>query len=118
MHMHAAVRTSSRITGPGNFKLPVQAPTHPILLRSIVRRQEATTILGTSRQFCHFHRTMKRKEAPTTKANSPAKKPKPEVPKYHLTPSVKEEDGSIQWPAPRAQMDRAREIVTEWQVAF
>jgi len=55
----------------------------------------------------------KRKD-PFTKPKSPAKKPRPEVPEYHLTPSVKEEDGSIQWPAPRDQMERAREIIKEW----
>ncbi|KAK5136243.1 hypothetical protein LTR08_003850 [Meristemomyces frigidus] len=55
---------------------------------------------------------MKRKAAPTT-AKSPAKKARPEVPEYHLTPSVKEEDGSIQWPAPRVQMERARKIIIE-----
>jgi len=60
---------------------------------------------------------MKRKEAPTT-AKSPAKKARAEVPDYHLTPSVKEVNGSIQWPAPQAQMDRARAIIQEWQVSL
>jgi len=55
----------------------------------------------------------KRKEPPT-KDESPAKKAKAEVPDYHLTPSIKEEDGSIQWPAPSLQMDRARKIIQEW----
>lgn len=58
---------------------------------------------------------MKRKEAPSKESPSP-KKPKPEVTEYHLTPSIKEEDGSIQWPAPRAKMERAREIIVEWCV--
>jgi hypothetical protein len=58
---------------------------------------------------------MKRKDPPST-LNSPAKKPKPQVqvPEYHATPSIKEEDGTIQWPAPREQMERAREIILEW----
>ncbi|KAK6390716.1 hypothetical protein LTR65_005320 [Meristemomyces frigidus] len=55
---------------------------------------------------------MKRKEAPTT-AKAPAKKARAGVPEYHLTPSVKEENGSVQWPAPKAQMDRARQIILD-----
>jgi len=41
----------------------------------------------------------------------PAKKARPEVPEYHLTPSVKDEDGDIIWPAPKDQMSRARDII-------
>ncbi|KAK5728886.1 hypothetical protein LTR15_002027 [Elasticomyces elasticus] len=58
---------------------------------------------------------MKRKEAPT-KAQPKSKKPRPDVPEYHLAPSVHEEDGSVQWPAPNSQIERAREIIREWQV--
>jgi len=58
---------------------------------------------------------MKRKEAPSKEAPS-SKKAKSEVPEYHLTPSSTEEDGSIQWPAPRAKMERASEIIVEWYV--
>ncbi|KAK3719523.1 hypothetical protein LTR37_004381 [Vermiconidia calcicola] len=53
---------------------------------------------------------MKRKASPT-KTSTASKKPRPSVPEYHLTPSIQEEDGSTQWPAPRAQIERAREIV-------
>ena len=58
---------------------------------------------------------MKRKDPPST-LKSPAKKAKPQVqvPEYHATPSIKEEDGSIQWPAPKSQMERAREIILDW----
>lgn len=35
------------------------------------------------------------------------------MPEYHLTPSVKDEDGEIQWPAPKAQITRARDIIRE-----
>ena len=58
---------------------------------------------------------MKRKDPPSA-LKSPAKKPKPQVqvPEYHETPSIKEEDGSIQWPAPKSQMERAREIILDW----
>lgn len=60
---------------------------------------------------------MKRKDPPL-KLDSPAKKAKPQVsvPEYHETPSIKEEDGTIQWPAPKGQMDRAREIILDWFV--
>lgn len=60
---------------------------------------------------------MKRKEAPSSE-RSPAKKPRPQVPEYHETPSIKEEDGSIQWPAPKDQMENAREIILTWCVRF
>lgn len=58
---------------------------------------------------------MKRKEAPS-KEKSAAKKPRTVVPEYHATPSIKEEDGSIQWPAPKDQMENARKIILEWHV--
>lgn len=58
---------------------------------------------------------MKRKEAPSD-VKSPSKKPKPHVPEYHETPSIKEEDGSIQWPAPKEQMEKARKIIMEWYI--
>ena len=57
---------------------------------------------------------MKRKQAPSSDLKSPAKKAKPDVPEYHATPSIKEEDGSIQWPAPKDQIENARKIILEW----
>jgi hypothetical protein len=56
---------------------------------------------------------MKRKQAPSSD-KSPAKKAKPDIPEYHATPPIKEEDGSIQWPAPRDQIENARKIILEW----
>jgi hypothetical protein len=56
---------------------------------------------------------MKRKQAPSSD-KSTAKKAKPDIPEYHATPSTKEEDGSIQWPAPKDQIDNARKIILEW----
>jgi hypothetical protein len=56
---------------------------------------------------------MKRKQAPSSD-KSPAKKAKSDIPEYHATPSIKEEDGSIQWPAPRDQIENARKIILEW----
>jgi hypothetical protein len=56
---------------------------------------------------------MKRKQAPSSDI-SPAKKAKSDIPEYHATPSIKEEDGSIQWPAPRDQIENSRKIILEW----
>lgn len=46
---------------------------------------------------------------------SPAKvkKPKVQIPEYHLTPSRRDEGGEIVWPAPNSQIERAREIIKE-----
>ena len=56
---------------------------------------------------------MKRKQDPSSD-KSPAKKARPDIPEYHTTPSIKEEDGSIQWPAPKDQIENARSIILEW----
>lgn len=56
---------------------------------------------------------MKRSASSVSKATPRAKKPRPEVPEYHLTPSIRDESGEIVWPAPRAQIQRAREFILE-----
>ena len=53
---------------------------------------------------------MKRKASPS-KQTSSSKKAKVEVPDYHETPSIREADGSTQWPAPQFQMDQARDFI-------
>jgi hypothetical protein len=58
---------------------------------------------------------MKRKDPPS-KEKPTAKKSKPDVPEYHATPSIKEEDGTIQWPAPMHQIEKAREVILEWYI--
>ncbi|RMX95016.1 hypothetical protein D0867_13645 [Hortaea werneckii] len=55
---------------------------------------------------------MKRKASPT-KVGSPPKKAKADIPEYHLSPLVREEDGSIQWPAPRAQIEKSRQMILD-----
>ena len=50
------------------------------------------------------------KPAPSPKA----KKAKIEIPDYHLTPSMRDEDGAIVWPARKSQIERARDIIKEW----
>ncbi|KAI5369977.1 Putative DHH phosphoesterase superfamily [Septoria linicola] len=41
------------------------------------------------------------------------KRARPAVLEYHEAPTVKNEDGSVQWPAPRSQIDDARELILE-----
>lgn len=63
-----------------------------------------------------FLNTMKR-QLPSTDSGCRAKKPRAQVPEYHLTPSVKDErTGTITWPAPVAQLERAQQIISEWWV--
>ena len=69
---------------------------------------------------CHlpvrtYATNMKRKASPT-KSGSPPKKPKAEIPEYHLSSSVREEDGSIRWPAPKAQLAKALQMILDWFV--
>jgi hypothetical protein len=61
-------------------------------------------------------RTMKRAAPPASKAAPRAKKPRPEVPQYHLTPSNRDEAGDIIWPAPSDQIAQARAFILEWYV--
>lgn len=63
-------------------------------------------------QHQHAASTMKRSHPPT-KAKSPAKRPRPSVPDYHLTPTVKEPDGSVQWPAPSTQFKNAQQFIRD-----
>ena len=55
---------------------------------------------------------MKRSQPPT-KEKSSAKRARPTVPDYHLTPPAKESDGSIQWPAPSSQIEIARQFILD-----
>lgn len=51
-------------------------------------------------------------------AATKSKKPKISVPEYHLTPSRQDESGSIVWPAPEDQIERARAMIQEWYVIW
>jgi hypothetical protein len=55
-----------------------------------------------------------KRKAVKSAASPKAKKPKIEIPEYHTTPSRHDEDGEIVWPAPKVQIERAREIIREW----
>ncbi|KAI0011318.1 DHH family protein [Xylariaceae sp. FL0662B] len=60
---------------------------------------------------------MKRNASSISKATSRAKKPRQSVPAYHLTPSIRDETGEIIWPAPREQIERARNFILECATA-
>lgn len=55
-----------------------------------------------------------KRPAPSAKGAPRAKKPRPEVPAYHLTPSVRDDAGGIVWPAPKDQLEGARAFIMEW----
>jgi hypothetical protein len=59
---------------------------------------------------------MKRKEPLSAGQTSAAKRPRArvEVPEYHLTPSHTDETGQLVWPAPEAQIQKARDIILDW----
>jgi hypothetical protein len=95
-------------------------------MRPLINISRSATIIHRSAfQLAHTHiqslasqstpkaPKMKRKQAPSSD-KSPAKRAKPDIPEYHATPSIKEEDGSIQWPAPKDQIEHARKIILEW----
>jgi hypothetical protein len=90
-----------------------------------IRRIEAALFISTLRTVNRPVRTLlfvrnamssSKRKAPLTQGKPSPKRAKVEVPEYHLTPSIKNEDGTIQWPAPSAQVDRAREIILQRSV--
>jgi len=54
-----------------------------------------------------------KRSAPASKAAREAKKPRPEVPEYHLAPTVRDPEGNIIWPAPAEQIQTARSFIKE-----
>ncbi|KAK8127773.1 hypothetical protein PG984_008881 [Apiospora sp. TS-2023a] len=60
---------------------------------------------------------MKRSAPSPTKSGPKAKKPRPEVPEYHSTPSMRDDTGDIIWPAPSAQIEGARKFIKECAAA-
>lgn len=60
--------------------------------------------------------TLSSEEGPAGAAKRP--RARPEVPDYHLTPSIRDAaTGATIWPAPDAQIRRARDIILEWFVS-
>lgn len=62
----------------------------------------------------HFREMSTKRKGPPSKATNAVKRQRVDVPDYHLTPSVHEQDGSVQWPAPKAQIETARNIILSW----
>lgn len=54
------------------------------------------------------------KRKASTAAATKSKKAKVTIPEYHLAPSRQDESGEIVWPAPKNQIERAREVIREW----
>ena len=59
-------------------------------------------------------REMKRKAGPTATNGVRNKRRQIEVPDYCDVEPVKDEDGSIIWPAPRQAIEEARGFLREW----
>jgi hypothetical protein len=66
-----------------------------------------------SRQHHQPKPEMKRARA-DTKASPNGKRARIDIPDYHLTESVLDENGDAIWPAPKIQMEQARALITEW----
>ncbi|KAI8628200.1 DHH family protein [Xylariaceae sp. FL1651] len=56
---------------------------------------------------------MSRDASSALKATSRVKRPRPEVPEYHLTPSSRDDSGDVIWPAPKDQIENARKFIRE-----
>ncbi|GAW10804.1 hypothetical protein ANO14919_001390 [Xylariales sp. No.14919] len=56
---------------------------------------------------------MKRSASSVSKTTSKPKQQRPQLPEYHLTPSLRDESGEVIWPAPRDQIERARSFIRE-----
>lgn len=90
--------------------------------QSVLRYQPRLSILALAQQARRLHVSAfkmsptKRKQEKDTSLPK-GKKPKFEIPAYHLTPSRRDDSGEIMWPARREQIERAREIIKEWYAA-
>ncbi|KAK3935456.1 hypothetical protein QBC46DRAFT_323358 [Diplogelasinospora grovesii] len=56
---------------------------------------------------------MKRSAPSPAESSRSSKKPRPTIPEYHLTPSTRDASGEIIWPAPKDQMESARQFILE-----
>ncbi|KAI0541546.1 DHH family protein [Xylaria digitata] len=56
---------------------------------------------------------MKRSVSSVSKTASRAKRQRPQIPEYHLTPSLRNESGEAIWPAPKDQIERAQKFIRE-----
>ncbi|KEY66724.1 hypothetical protein S7711_06772 [Stachybotrys chartarum IBT 7711] len=58
--------------------------------------------------------TGRMKRSAASAAGPKAKRLRPAMPEYHMTPSVRDESGELVWPAPRHQIETARNFILEW----
>ncbi|WYZ38055.1 hypothetical protein EsH8_II_001561 [Colletotrichum jinshuiense] len=79
---------------------------HRVIGSQAIRRHHQTPSL-----FAAIERTAA--AASLRAENSGSKKPRPAVPEYHSTPSVRGKDGGIVWPAPEDKMEAARSFIRE-----
>lgn len=52
-----------------------------------------------------------KRSAPSSNIGPKAKKPRADVPDYHLTASVTDAEGNVVWPAPKTQIINARDFI-------
>ena len=82
-------------------------PLRPRLLSTFItgtRRLHASAMMASP---------VKRKADQAATSTKP-KKQRVTVPEYHITPQRRDDTGEVVWPARKAQIDRARDIITEW----
>ncbi|KAI2470977.1 DHH phosphoesterase [Annulohypoxylon bovei var. microspora] len=95
---------TSRGTSNVAIRITNRVSAHGLLKARLLTRPEALTT---------YQIEMKRSASSISEATPKAKRPLLRVPEYHLTPSIRDESGEIIWPAPRAQIERARNFILE-----
>ncbi|KAI1133219.1 DHH phosphoesterase [Nemania abortiva] len=99
-----------------NIAWVYELPTHRSLLTAHIRCWIPTCRLTTSsrpRPAPHLRFIMKRAASSVSKTTPKAKRQRPQIPEYHLTPSLRDESGEAIWPAPRNQIEKARRLIRE-----
>ena len=106
----------------------MRLPTSKLTVRSAFSSQRILShfvarnrpLFITTRQFAmkRSAATAELKSKTTSPKKSRSSKASPEpgdkLPEYHETPSRRDKDGEIIWPAPNEQMQAAREFIREW----
>ncbi|PZD34415.1 glycosyl hydrolase family 85 protein [Pyrenophora tritici-repentis] len=98
--------------------LNYQDPEERIEELGVCYQTRSLPVFSTFTQARQLHASMtmmnplKRKAEKDSSPSKP-KKPKTELPAYHLTPSRQDDSGEAVWPARKEQIDRARQIIGE-----
>ncbi|KAI0204815.1 DHH phosphoesterase [Astrocystis sublimbata] len=85
------------LTPSFNRRIPTHWP-------AALQRNPSTSVFGT---------IMKRSASSAPKTAPKSKRQRPEIPEYHATPSLRDESGEAIWPAPKAQLEKARAFIRE-----